>query len=168
MSPNEAITAAFNMLPVKMSGKPARLMLLAIQLQEDPQQLRAQMGNGPARGLWQMEKGGGCKGVLNHPSSKQEAERICEMRHVTATPEDVWAHIRTDDVLAAAFARLLLWTDPKPLPAIGEVRQAFDLYLRTWRPGAYTRGTEAQQMALYTKFQLNYAKAMDLIHAKPA
>lgn len=165
MQPNEAITAAFNMLPVKMAGQKARVILLAIQLQEDPQQLRAQMNNGPARGLWQFEKGGGCKGVLNHPATKREAERVCELRHVTPTPEDVWATIRTDDVLAACFARLLMFSDPQPLPEIGEVRQAFDLYLRTWRPGAYTRGTEAQKMSLYTKWQLNYAKAMDKLNA---
>lgn len=165
MTPNQAITAAFNMLPVKMSEQKARVILLAIQLQEDPELLRVQKGCGAARGIFQFEKGGGCKGVLTHPATKREAERICELRHVTPTPEDVWATIRTDDVLAAVFARLLLWTDPAKLPAIGEVRQAFDLYLRTWRPGAYTRGTDAKKMALYTKWQLNYAKAMDLVSA---
>ena len=165
MQPNEAITAAFNMLPVKMAGQKPRVILLAIQLQEDPELLRVQKGCGAARGIFQFEKGGGCKGVLNHPATKQEAERICELRHVTPTPEDVWATIRTDDVLTACFARLLMFSDPQPLPEIGVVRQAFDLYLRTWRPGAYTRGTEAKKMALYTKFQLNYAKAMDMINA---
>lgn len=165
MQPNEAITAAFNMLPVKMAGQKPRVILLAIQLQEDPQQLRAQMNNGPARGIFQFEKGGGVKGVLTHPASKQHAIRVCEERHLHPEPQEVWAALRTDDVLAACFARLLLFTDPQPLPEIGEVRQAFDLYLRTWRPGAYTRGTEAQRMALYTKWQLNYAKAMDLINA---
>ena len=165
LKPNDAITAAFNLLPVKMAGKEARLMLLAIQLQEDPQQLRRQMGGGPARGLWQFEKGGGVSGVLNHPSSKAEAHRISELRQVIPTPADVWPNLESDDVLAAVFARLLLWTDPAKLPAIGEVRQAFDLYLRTWRPGAYTRGTDAKKMALYTKWQLNYAKAMDLVSA---
>ena len=34
LKPNDAITAAFNLLPVKMAGKEARLMLLAIQLQD--------------------------------------------------------------------------------------------------------------------------------------
>lgn len=165
LKPNDAITAAFNLLPVKMAGKEARLMLLAIQLQEDPQQLRRQMGDGPARGLWQFERGGGVKGVLTHQSSKTEAVRISKLRQIIPEPTDVWVSLEGDDVLAAVFARLLLWTDPAKLPAIGEVRQAFDLYLRTWRPGAYTRGTDAKKMALYTKFQLNYAKAMDLVSA---
>ena len=164
LKPNDAITAAFNLLPVKMAGKEARLMLLAIQLQEDPQQLRRQMGGGPARGLWQFEKGG-VRGVLGHPTTGVTAAKLCNTQQVVPATNTVIEWLENDDVLAAGFARLLLWTDPAKLPAIGEVRQAFDLYLRTWRPGAYTRGTEAQKMALYTKWQLNYANAMDLINA---
>ncbi|MNL86831.1 hypothetical protein D3C87_2157110 [compost metagenome] len=38
-------------------------------------------------------------------------------------------------MLAAGVARLLLWTDPKTLPSIGDVDAAWALYLRTWRPG---------------------------------
>jgi len=38
-------------------------------------------------------------------------------------------------VLAAGVARLLLWTDPKALPAIGDADAGWSLYLRTWRPG---------------------------------
>lgn len=165
LTPNEAITSAFNILPVKMAGKEARLMMLAIQLQEDPQQLRKQMGDGPARGLWQFEQGGGVKGVLNHPTTKRDADRVCELRQVFAHPVDAWSALEHDDVLAAAFARMLLWTDPAKLPAIGEARNAFDLYIRTWRPGAYTRGNDLKKAALYTKWQLNYAKAMDQIGA---
>ena len=37
--------------------------------------------------------------------------------------------------VAAGFARLLLWTDPRPLPAIGDVKAAWQYYLRNWRPG---------------------------------
>ena len=40
-----------------------------------------------------------------------------------------------DDVLAAAFARLLLFTDPAKLPKLGDADGAWQLYLRTWRPG---------------------------------
>lgn len=162
LKPNDAITAAFNLLPVKMAGKEARIMLLAIQLQEDPQQLRRQMGDGPARGLWQFEKAG-VRGVLGHPTTGATAAKLCNTQQVVPATNVVIEWLPDDDVLAAGFARLLLWTDPAKLPAIGEVRQAFDLYLRTWRPGAYTRGTDAKKMALYTKFQLNYAKAMDLV-----
>ncbi|MOA63587.1 hypothetical protein D3C78_1893600 [compost metagenome] len=44
-------------------------------------------------------------------------------------------------MLAAALARLLLWTDPARLPALGEVAKSWELYLRTWRPGKPHRHT---------------------------
>ena len=156
---NDAITAAFNALPTKMAGRQARLMLLAIQLQEDPKMLRRQV-KGPARGWAQFEVGG-VRGVMSHASTTREAYRISQGR----TAQQVQEAMEFDDVLTACFARLLLWSDPKPLPAIGEVRQAFDLYLRTWRPGAYHKGTPAKQQALWTKWQLNYAKAMDALNS---
>lgn len=47
----------------------------------------------------------------------------------------VHAALEHDDVLAAAFARLLLWTDPFRLPTKSDAAGGWDLYLRTWRPG---------------------------------
>jgi hypothetical protein len=47
----------------------------------------------------------------------------------------VYAALVEDDVLAAGFARLGLWADPQPLPAIGDVHGGWDCYLRNWRPG---------------------------------
>jgi hypothetical protein len=47
----------------------------------------------------------------------------------------VWAALERDDVLAFAFGRLLLWTDPKPLPGEHDAASGWDLYVRTWRPG---------------------------------
>ena len=38
-------------------------------------------------------------------------------------------------MLAAAAARLLLFTDPKRLPQLGDEAGAWALYLRVWRPG---------------------------------
>jgi len=162
MTPYESITAAFNAMPTKMASPEARLILLAIQLQEDPQQLRKQI-RGPARGLWMFEAGGGVRGVLQHETTSRAARDLCARCDVLPDSASVWASLEENDLLAAGFARLLLWTDPEPLPKAGEVRQAFDLYLRTWRPGAYTRGTPAKKAALWTKWQLNYAQVMDLI-----
>lgn len=180
MKTNDAITQAYAILPVKMAGPAARVTLLAFHLQEDPQGFRYQKvkrteatkaenlipgsdqwAKGPARGLWQFEQAGGVKGVLKHPSTARHAVLVCEARGVEPEQSAVWKALETDDVLAAAFARMLMWTDAEKLPAIGEVHKAFDLYLRVWRPGAYTRGTPAQKDALWKKFQGNYSLAMD-------
>jgi hypothetical protein len=45
----------------------------------------------------------------------------------------VWESLEHDDVLAAAFARLLLWTDRAPMPTTDP--EGWAAYIRTWRPG---------------------------------
>lgn len=169
-------TALTEFLPSRMDTPAARLMMLAIQKQEDPEERRYQVvkrtagtlpenivgertAKGPARGLWQFEAGGGIKGVLTHRSSAEYIGGVCEHFAIPKTPTMCWRAVEDNDVLAACFARLLLWTDPKPMPAVGDAEGAFDLYLRTWRPGAFTNGTDAQQAALEQKFIRNYAAA---------
>lgn len=129
-----AINPALALLPAKMDTPAARVILLAIGLQESRFVHRQQIG-GPARGFWQFEQGGGVRGVLKHPSSEALARQVCEARGVESAAQAVYTQLENDDVLAAAFARLLLWTDPKPLPSIGDADAAWALYLRTWRPG---------------------------------
>ena len=109
-------------------------MLLAIGLQESRFVHRRQIG-GPARGFWQFEQGGGVRGVLAHPASAALARQVCQVRGVPPTAPSVYSRLELDDVLAAAFARLLLWTDPARLPRTGDADAAWALYLRTWRPG---------------------------------
>lgn len=137
-----AIDAALAWLPPAMDTPAARVQLVAISLQEDPEQRRAQRvivagraRKGPARGLWQFEQGGGVEGVLTHAASRFWARKACEARGVKPTPAAVWRALETDDQLAATFARLLLFTDPKPLPAVNDERGAWTYYLRNWRPG---------------------------------
>lgn len=113
----------------------ARVMLLAIGLQESLFEYRRQMGNGPAMGFWQFERGGGVRGVLHHPASKDRAAWLCAARDVEPVPTPVWLALQRDDVLAAGFARLLLWTDAAPLPGVDDEAGAWAYYLRNWRPG---------------------------------
>lgn len=128
-----AIIPALQLLPAKMDSDAARIMLLAIGLQESNLEFRRQHGNGPATGLWQFEAGGGVKGVLRHEATQMHAFDVCHRRGVTPTQAAVWSALQRDDVLAAAFARLLLWSDPAPLPTTAQ--GGWDLYARTWRPG---------------------------------
>lgn len=127
-------------LPLAMDSIKARVMLLAIGLQESKFLHRAQVlnggGKGAARGLWQFERGGGVKGVMNHPNTTGHAHRLCADRGVAWDAVAIWARLETDDLLACGFARLLLYSDPKPLPEIGDVEGAWRLYAeRTWKPG---------------------------------
>lgn len=131
----DAITPALALLPARMDTPEARCMLLAIGLQESRFLYRRQMNMGPAMGFWQFEKGGGVRGVQNHPASRPHVLTLCEARDCQPTMQAIWEHLENDDVFAAAIARLLLWTDPLPLPAIDDVNESWALYKRVWRPG---------------------------------
>jgi len=134
---SSAINPALRLLPPALDTRSARVMLVAIGLQESGLRERVQIvqggGKGPARGLWQFERGGGVRGVLTHQQTAPLALRVCMARQVTAVTSVVWGELETDDVLAAAFARLLLYSDPQILPT--DAAGGWELYLRTWRPG---------------------------------
>ena len=112
-------------------------MLLAIGLQESRLAHRRQIG-GPARGYWQFEQGGGVLGVLTHLSSIQHIHAVLQALDYPTdriTPEHCYVAIEHNDILAAAFARLLLWTLPTALPGREDAQAAWTTYIQAWRPG---------------------------------
>lgn len=160
------VEPALLLLPAKMESPQAVVMLLAIGLQESQFTYRRQMGNGPARSFWQAEQGGGMvTGLLRYrvDSVRELATGLCAVRGVVPAAPDVWNAIEHDDVLAAGLARLLLYTDPARLPDLGDEAGAWDLYLRTWRPGAHSRGDAGQRAALRKKWAANYAAALEVV-----
>lgn len=163
---------ALDLLPARMGSIEARIMLLAIALQESGLAHRWQVVDlkrpqikGAARGLLQFEQGGGVKGVLTHPGSRDYAADVCLARGVVAAPQQVYDALDQDDVLAVALGRLLLWTDPQRLPAADDPVNALALYLRVWRPGAYHNGSASQRFALAEKFRRNHATARTALGA---
>jgi len=129
-----AINPALKLLGIGDSPE-ARVLMLAIGLQESRFEHRRQMGNGPAMGFWQFERGGGVHGVLRHDTSRIRAQALCKARNVKPEDMAVWKALQFDDVLAAGFARLLLLTDPRRLPDLGNAQGAWETYIRNWRPG---------------------------------
>jgi len=128
------LPAAFALLPPRMTSPAARALLLAIGLQESGFDHRHQIG-GPAHGFWQFEKGGGVFGVLTHPVTNPIIEPICQLLRVDPTPAACYTAIEHHDVLAACFARLLLWTDYRVLPTPAQAGKGWAIYLAQWRPG---------------------------------
>lgn len=135
----QAVFPALADLPPKFYTPAALQLILAIGLQESKLKDRVQIvnggGRGPARGLWQFEQGGGVAGVLKHTATAKLAAEACARHGVKATAASAWAALEANDVLAATFARLLLWTDAKPLPAPNDTHGAWAYYERNWRPG---------------------------------
>lgn len=116
----------------------ARRILLAIALQETSLQHRRQVvsggvENGPAASFWQFEQGGGCRGVLTHPTVADRMNKICFAFNVMPTSAGLWEAMRYNDVVAAAAARLLIYTLPKKLPTTEA--EGWAQYLSAWRPG---------------------------------
>lgn len=142
---------AFKLLPAKMDTLDARVIELTIGLQESQFRDRRQLLSvkdpatghitlqpvGAAKSFWSGEVGGGMvSGVLRHPATKEYAQAVYQARHVKPNPTAIWNAIENDDVLAAALARLLIFTDPQPLPRLGDSRGAWALYAeRLWKPG---------------------------------
>lgn len=123
----------------------ARRFLLAIALQESALRHRRQVVGGtecgPAASFWQFEKGGGCRGVLTHKAVAAKMKQICADYNVEPTEGGLWEAMRYQDVVAAAAARLLVYTLPSSLPMTAE--QGWKQYLSAWRPGKPHPGTWA-------------------------
>lgn len=136
-----AIDPALQLLPGPMDSDAARIMLLTIGLQESKFTWRAQIvpgdpyAKGPARGYWQNERGG-IQCVITNVATRDLAASLCQARGVPLDAALVHARLEFDDILAAGFARLFLFADPKPLPAVdASDDETWQCYLRNWRPG---------------------------------
>ena len=134
---HDFVNPGMGLLPEKMRTPQAQAMLLAIGLQESGFATTVQYGGGPAHSYWQFERGGGVKGVLGHPASKDLAAAVCKERGVAVDAMSVWQAMAKDQVLSAALARLLLWTDAASIPGLVSENgpASWMMYLRNWRPG---------------------------------
>lgn len=136
---------AYALLPPYMNSTQASALMMAIGLQESKFKYRSQLRIGqrhwwewlfgPAKG-WPQFETAGVHGVLHHHASRPHALHVL---NVLQYPEDkgiIHKAIMHNDVLAACFARLLLWTDPRALPALNDPPQEWwYYYIRNWRPG---------------------------------
>jgi hypothetical protein len=110
----------------------ARVLVMAIAGQESRWTARRQVG-GPARSYWQFEQGGGVAGLFR--VTPRQLGTVCAACDVTFDAATVFEAMAWHDTLACAMARLLLWTDPAPLPAVGDRDASWQYYLDLWRPG---------------------------------
>jgi len=118
------------LLPDDMASKEARVMLLAIAGVETNWGARRQIPGGQALGYWQFQQDG-TAGVLE--KTPEIAERVLATCDVPLS--EAWPALQYNDAVACAFARLLLWSDPALLPAVGDRAGAWAYYRRLWKPG---------------------------------
>ena len=138
------IPAAYAVLPPGLNSPAATAMILATGLQESKFRERRQVGGGPARGLWQFERGGGVKGVVTHPDTRDILRAaLVTLRYEKAIGQTLLLYqaIEHNDVLACVFARLNLWWLPVALPDRTQPDSGWAQYIRAWNPGAPHRET---------------------------
>lgn len=160
------IAAGLALLPESLGTLDARVQLYATSIQENPTRAPRQIIRkdgklqpvGPAAGDYQFEKTGGIAGLVRFKNARVSnmLADVCNARRVAITVDALFDAIQVDPVLAAALARLLYFTDSGALPKAGAEQYAWDVYLRTWRPGAYERDPKG----LRAKWSRSYAEAM--------
>lgn len=135
------LPAAYAILPVGWASSRATALLLAIGLQESGFNRRRQQ-QGPARGFWQFEEAG-VQGVLEHTATQlaiASALSALQYDH-TLNGLEILPALEHNDVLAACFARALIFTSHATLPAAGLPSVGWAIYTETWRPGRPRRST---------------------------
>lgn len=135
-----SLVPALALLPERMNSREAWAMVVAVCLQESQFKHRRQMAGGPGRSWAQFEHGtevtrGGVTGVLMHPESRPHIRHVLDVLGYDYSADTSYAAIEHNDVLCAAYARLLLWTLPQALPKMGEAQRGWDQYYSAWRPG---------------------------------
>lgn len=133
--------ATMKLMPAHLASPQAKAMLIAIGLQESRFQHRRQMNDGPARGFWQFEQGGGVRGVLNHSLTRGIARGLVNQLGYDDYPITVWNAIEHNDILAMGLARLNLYWLPATLPGPNQAEEAWQQYAAAWRPGKPHRET---------------------------
>ncbi len=143
VDPKYVIANGLRRLPSRFDVRAAHVLLYAIGRQESRFEVRRQANNGPAAGFWQFERGGGVMGVMTHRATRDYAITICSRLGVKFDSVSIWRALQTNDDLATVFARLLLFTDPAPLPepSLANEQAGWDYYTRNWRPGRPHRDT---------------------------
>jgi hypothetical protein len=88
---------------------------------------------GPALGPWQMEPDTVhlVQDRLIHGHNWELTSKLKAFLSGFFDKPDIAGNL----LLACAFARLLLWFDPQPLPHVDDVASQYETYRRVWRPG---------------------------------
>jgi hypothetical protein len=150
--PSANIFSATVPKPAPSLAPEALVLLMAIAGQESNWSSRLQQ-NGPARGFWQFEKNEATLGLLTLSATRNSAMAFCAALDIPSDLATVDTAMAWNDPLAFAMARLLLWSDPAPLPAVGDQDTAINYYQRLWRPGAFAP----------SRRPTNYAAAVRLV-----
>lgn len=133
VEPTLQFMAASPSISIPLSAT-ARVLVVAIAGQESRWKERRQIG-GPARSYGQFERNGGVKGLFGHAATKLKLGTVCASLDIPYDIDTVFEAMAWNDTLAVAMIRLLLWSDPAPLPEYWDKVAGWQYYQRNWQPG---------------------------------
>lgn len=146
-----AIKPALALLDPKLDTIPARAMMTAIALQETKLKARVQVLDagkewwesrpGPAHSWWQFERGGGVEAVLGNAQTRKIVGPVLAQLCYPCDSDIVHGALTHNDILAAVFARALLYSAPWPLPVQNAPAEGWRQYLWAWKPGKLHEAT---------------------------
>lgn len=129
----QVLGPAAAMDPIKaLRSEASDVTLMAFAGHESNWTLFRQIPLGPGRGPWMLGLVTTMDVLLND-ATKTMAAAVCSVFQVD--PGSAYSQFTTNLPLAYAFARLLLWADPNPLPIVGNSDECWTCYTRVWRPG---------------------------------
>jgi len=148
------IEPALSLLDKSLDTPAARAMMLAIAQQESGLSARVQILDagkpwwqsrpGPAHGWWQFERGGGITAVMSNAKTKAIVDPVITQFCYPFDAAIIHDAITHNDLLAAVFARALLYSAPWPLPGEHAPVEGWRQYLWAWRPGKPHESTWAR------------------------
>jgi hypothetical protein len=127
-------------------GPPEVLVQLLATALHEGDGLKARVQYGPkgssilkrfGHSMWMFEGGekAALAGLFASPATGPALRKACEWLGVEHDHQHVWWCMVGNDKLAAICGRLLLLTDPHPVPMLDDVDESYATYLRCWRPG---------------------------------
>lgn len=148
------IEPALSLLDKSLDTPAARAMMLAIAQQESGLSARVQILDagkpwwqsrpGPAHGLWQFERGGAVVAVMGNTRAKAIIDPVLAQFCYPFNAAVIHDAITHNDLLAAVFARALLYSAPWPLPGEQAPDEGWRQYLWAWKPGKPHESTWAR------------------------
>lgn len=93
---------------------------------------RRQIGGGPARGLFQIERATFEDVYGRYLRNRQ---RLLARANELLTIGDPWAQIETNDCFSCAIARVRYLYDPKPLPDANDIPALAEVWVRVYNAG---------------------------------
>ena len=126
----------------------ASTLLLATAIVESRLIHRRQIGGGPARGLFQIERA--TFDDVYGRYLKRKSWLLARVNELL-TDGDPWAQIETNDRFACAIARIRYLYDPKPLPDADDIPALAETWVRVYNAGG--KGTVDKFINAYRAVQ---------------